>query len=600
MPKKHGFGLTIDMENKAQIKKAIGVLLKRYDLINAWRLVFPFWLVDIIFSFIFSVFFLWIALSVSVFLNFDCLWSYNQYLICWFSNYPLKIFFILFLTVFIARVLFKYSLKNLYTQLFKIYLPLIWLFPRLIRLHARLVKYNIERKNIKKITFHWHLIKIPKYSVIKKINDFFDIIKSKFFWSLVYKELLGFKLVYFVILIFLLFQFYFNNFPSLYLIIIVILVAIPLFKTFDNNLFLFDINIFLPRIIITISYVWITLVFTEESTSYLSNLGNRIYIIVVLSGLFGSIFLLFNNAWQNAPSVKKTHIFMYRVLPILAYSVFISVLVGLIFEFSGNDGNKYSHIDESIIFKDSIFTLNNCVEDLEDLEKLKTELKTDWYSLPDIPMDVNLKKKESIDYYYSDTYNSKLEYIKSNIKYYNALLDTFRLKDSLTIKIIKVNTLEFDTIPGVINKTNQLIDSTSNVWIENNKRFINEFMKQDSMLFKLSNTYNSRIDSLNSNDNKSLSILHKVSGFNFLKTKDHIDCACFFKTEINSFFKEQKIDSILYLTDFPLKIKKSEKNSDNIPFSFNLKRFLIEVVIAVTIGVIGQSLIGGKAGNESV
>lgn len=571
------------MENNAQIKKAIGVLLKRNDLINAWHFVFPIWFVDIIFSFIFSVFFLWLALSVFVFANYDYFWRYSQYFICWFSNYPLKIILILFLTIFI------------FTLFIRVLLYLNKIYTRLIKLYINLVKYNIKRRNKKKITFHWHLIKNPKISFIIKINDFFDNVKIKEFWFLALKKVFGFKLIIFIILIFILFLFlfYFFGTRSLFLIIPVVLIALlSIFKTFD-------INIFLPRMTITISYVWITLVFTEESTNYLSNLEESIYALVFLIGLMGSIFFLFHNAKHNAPSVKKRNVFIYRVMPILAYSVFISVIVGLIFEFSGDDGNKYSHIDESYIFRDSIFTLNNRIEDLDDLGKFKIALKNDWYSLPDIPLDVNLKRKESLDYY-SDTYNSHLEYIKSNIKYYNALLDTFRQKDKMAIKIIKIDTLEFDTIPGVINKTNQLIGSTSNLWIENNKRFINELMKQDSMLFKLSSTYNSRIDSLNSNDNKSLSILNKVSGFNFLKTKDHNECTCFFKMEKDSFFTKQKIERKLYLTDFPLKIQKSEKNSDNIPFSFNLKRFLIEVVIAVTIGVIGQSILGERTNNESM
>lgn len=585
-------------DNATEKRDAIKILLKRYDLINAWKYVVPAWLADVVFSVVFSVFILWILLSIVAFSPEEYLFTDAEpnkikfYFLYYFSHYALYLLLGLCLFIFVIRLLSR----------------------------------QIRKKR--------PAIALESETQLNKVSQLIHKFPAKF---LRLKEIGIFTILGLIMLIAVGTKAFF-----LYCIMVIAFVILPsLFKVFV-------FSVFLPRVIITISYVWITFIFTEENTRYFEALDRFVYALIFIMGLFGSAFFLFHEAYQNAPSIKRSDALIKRVLPVLAYAIFISAGLGFIIEYATKDTSlvkeKHAATPEANILTDSLAVENKRHLIFNSLNSILDQIQNERNNLNSIDIVAQLQKTAPSTNY-SNAYNMKLEQIKESFTNFAETLFLSLSQDTVINKkdTSVVHECEKHRALNCRDNFEALFEGTSTI------RYIDSIHNIKTVYSSNNDSLDAQIYIAQNNDTiMSWIILHAQSIINYHVTEalnrinwytDKSYLQSKKKGETGYALYENKdtlqLDSLhkiftknsvwkndCYLTYYPVKYKyfnatvKSKKEPDSTaqnssnnqylnqddtlnPYvPINLKRFLIQVIIAVAIGVIGQLIIADKTVTE--
>ena len=561
-------------QNHTEIRSAVKLLLKRYDLVNAWKYVLPKWIVHLVFSLITATFILFLLLSAAAFspeyaVIGDIPPRLKFYFLYFFSNNPLLIYLLIFSLVFIIRSIIQR--KTLFFRRKK-----TW--------------DSIEKEIVNTNYISRDFVLRREYAIIIIASVILLLIVT---WKV-------------------------------FLICFALLIALVILPGRQKT---FVFSIFLPRIIITIAYVWVTFIFTEENTRYFQALNNKTYALIFMIGIFGSAFFLFHEAMQNTPSIRKYELFMKRMLPVFAYSVFISILLGLIIEFSSNNNyltkEKHATSVESYIFTDSLNIQNYRLTIHNSLLDLLNQIQNERQNLNEISIEAQLQKI-SDSYYYSLPYNQKLTSLKKNLVRFDSTMYEIIKRD--TVIANDLDNGQYKSAGRLVHHSciycsenfkvlfpNQLIDTSyqgslrriatvAKIEIKKLNEQIEIAKINDSIIHHRIITGQSIINchirdilnKLNTFTDPELAKLKllEYTGYKyFLISRDSVSLESTFRMYQNS-LKEKGTLSNYYLSIYPVKVSK-----DHI-VEINLKRFLIQVVIAVAIGVIGQLIIADKTVTE--
>jgi hypothetical protein len=565
------------LRNTTEIQRAIKLLLKRYDIVQAWKYVLPGWGVNLVFSLVLAVFALWFVLSVATFSpnnEFSCFFfTINTWILVFFANYPIEVFVVVFVIFYVARMFSQKESKKRNTRGEDILLK-----------YASQGSHSRQALLSEKRTVHTR-----EYIALA---------------------------VLFLIIIYII-----GLYKSL-----IILVPVGLLVILPMIFRVFSFAIFLPRIIITVSYVWVSFIFTEETSRYLRILPDNTYVLTFIIATFGSIAFLWFEAYQNAPSVRKSELLMRRVLPVFAYAVFFSVILGIVFETSGDTKESQSTSAEAYHFGSTLNIANTAFIKLNSIKDFRDRIESDWKSLPNISMEVGFQQK-NIRHPYSEVYNNDLKILKNHVVNYNSALEDLANSQSLDSVLLQfsscnISLADLDKFPvrlndvqpieKVIKNNLRLLQKQVDISIRNDSIFREQLNKQDSILQfiekHLITFYDTIVEPSKSKyilrQHSAYSTIRQVRNRPFLSTKAVVDQLYEkAKQDTNTScipFKHQSkfhSDELIY-TEYPIYLY--HLNKQNTAVDFNLKRFLIQVIIAVAIGVVGQLILAEKTVTESI
>lgn len=573
-------------------RDAVKVLLKRYDIISAWKLVFRPLLYVPLLSFFSSITLLFLVTSWLVFSSEKVIFS--------------EIFGFNFET----RIKILYFLSN---NTLSCFLKLAVLFSI-----AFSVYFLFAYKNSLNESNFLSFIKSGFDDQRSRFNKLFNKENKK---SIRHSILNGRNFLFCLVLILILSisnsVSYFGWGLSLTLFISLFLIRTRYFV----------LSVFLPRIIISITYIWATYVLTEENTRLFYGLEDQTYAFIIIVSLLGTFTFLFFEAQQYAPSTRWDQLILKRVMPVFSFTVSIAIIFGLLVNKNlGEARIKQSAAIASSFLSDSLSKLNKQKDEITILDTKIDQIRSQAFNLPNIPVETKLQSLTNSDKY-SVRYNYSLSRLQERFMDVSNFINRldFNSADSDSLKkslIRKFDQMKFSKLT-LAKKNNHQLRLQDQLFYDNQ-------LKIDSLISELEefSLYLSKsiyvADSIFHNPGNAY---NEYSGYSFFAKKP-IDTGLVAKltsyyspntkyvsvikgrTANSSLVEKETTGKAVLYTKFPLNLSLKKqvavtndtnlKPNEDLPFVINLKSFLLQVAIAIALGVIGQLIISDKTATEAL
>ncbi|MCX6305401.1 MAG: hypothetical protein NT040_10555 [Bacteroidetes bacterium] len=527
-------------------KEAIKLLLKRYDILSTWKFVFRPLLYRVAIPFIYSVTTIYILISIFVF-------SKGSIVESILGHFYKKV---------VLLSLYFFSNHSM---------ACVWILTFMI-LCGFFIRDNVFDLKIQK----QKIIKNLKGEIwaIKEGYGLLFIVKSR--PGVALKKLLGLLVI-----------FIFLGCLTSWLVFFYIIIAFFLVLIFIRREY-FIISVFLPRIIISVTYLWATYILTEENTRLFYALPAGTYLFIFLVSLFGTIIFLYFEAKQYSPSTNWENLLKRRVLPVFSFTVTIAIVFGLIVNSLLIDKRSKQAQTIQLNFLADSLAINSKLQDcIKTYSEHIERIRSDYHNLPVIPLETKLQSLTNSGFY-SRRYNFGIDMLLNKVQF---CLLSLKL-DSALLK---------STDSAYYKRTYESIGKFGLSHLSVARRFQRQLRQQDSIFEMNQVRLESLITSLTELADRIVAIysMRKARYDDIDHLYDSESGYVFFKgkkcdtIELNRLVNCNK-DDVLY-TQFPISVySNSEKNT------INLKSFLIQVAIAIALGVIGQLIISDKTATEAL
>jgi hypothetical protein len=370
----------------------------------------------------------------------------------------------------------------------------------------------------------------------------------------------------------------------------------------------FNVSFFLPRLLITISYVWVANVITEENTKFYYSIDNSTFIVVGLLLLFGTLVFLFSEARQNNRLHKNTFIILNRVIPVFSLGLFYSFGFAIIATFSGMEARIENQANvNDILFSSQLdalhkkqAVLNTCKRNLQYVINSKAEI-------PDLVLSKNsekvLERLGLKSARYTVKYDTIVRQVCSRISQIANDLST----KELIIKDLDSSTLATtDSLKRFLLPNSFYTEYTDSIKCNLGKAHCHKLLV-DSVCFLVSSKCSSFNHLYGNNYNKILGITNSLN--------DIINNLEFKYESTMLFYRGASSDSIKAIAGIAPKCKHNDcyccKQESILPNKYvcfpitkkvnaNLRMLILQTIIALAIAIIAQLILSDKTVAEGL